>query len=117
MRPANARARNDALHRAALAGCIARLRCSGFSVLGAGHPVLACRRCVLGGVRMSGQTLVGPAPATGTTATSAAHAAVRPAAARTKLLLEDPILPTLLRLSAPNVLNLLAITRSTACFS
>src|SRR5689334_9625486 len=30
-------------------------------------------------------------------------------AARTKLLLEGPILPTLLRLSAPNVLNLLAI--------
>ncbi|HET9404459.1 MAG TPA: MATE family efflux transporter, partial [Burkholderiales bacterium] len=32
----------------------------------------------------------------------------RPAAARTKMLLEAPILPTLLRLSAPNVLNLLA---------
>jgi putative MATE family efflux protein len=30
-------------------------------------------------------------------------------AARTKLMLEGPILPTLLRLSAPNVLNLLAI--------
>src|SRR5215510_11098697 len=30
------------------------------------------------------------------------------AAARTKLLLEGPILPTLLRLSAPNILNLLA---------
>ena len=30
-------------------------------------------------------------------------------AARTKLLLEGPVLPTLLRLSAPNVLNLLAI--------
>ena len=30
------------------------------------------------------------------------------AAARTKLLLEGPILPTLLRLAAPNVLNLLA---------
>src|SRR3954463_9542486 len=29
-------------------------------------------------------------------------------AARTKLLLEGPILPTLLRLAAPNVLNLLA---------
>ena len=35
----------------------------------------------------------------------------RPAvAARTRRLLEGPILPTLLRLSAPNVLNLLAIT-------
>src|SRR5713101_8507415 len=33
----------------------------------------------------------------------------RPIAARTKLLLEAPILPTLLRLSAPNILNLLAI--------
>jgi Na+-driven multidrug efflux pump len=36
--------------------------------------------------------------------------AARPAAARTKLLLEGPILSTLLRLSAPNVLNLIAIT-------
>src|SRR3954464_14803318 len=35
-------------------------------------------------------------------------AAPRPAASRTKLLLEGPILPTLLRLAAPNVLNLLA---------
>ncbi len=34
---------------------------------------------------------------------------VRPLAARTKLLLEGPILPTLLGLAAPNVLNLLAI--------
>src|SRR5450755_265953 len=42
-----------------------------------------------------------------TVATSPAVA--RPAAARTKLLLEGPVLPTLLRLSAPNVLNLLAI--------
>src|SRR5215212_6109822 len=32
-----------------------------------------------------------------------------PVAARTKLLLDGPVLPTLLRLSAPNVLNLLAI--------
>ena len=36
-------------------------------------------------------------------------AAARPVAARTKLLLEGPVLSTLLRLSAPNVLNLLAI--------
>src|SRR5258706_6343577 len=36
-------------------------------------------------------------------------AAARPIAARTRLLLDGPILPTLLRLSAPNVLNLLAI--------
>ena len=33
----------------------------------------------------------------------------RPVAARTRLLLEGPILPTLLRLAAPNVLNLMAI--------
>jgi MATE family, multidrug efflux pump len=36
-------------------------------------------------------------------------ASARPAAARTRMLLEAPILPTLLRLSAPNVLNLAAI--------
>jgi putative MATE family efflux protein len=36
-------------------------------------------------------------------------AVVRPVAARTRLLLEGPVLSTLLRLSAPNVLNLLAI--------
>jgi MATE family, multidrug efflux pump len=38
-----------------------------------------------------------------------AAAPARPAAARTRMLLEAPILPTLLRLSAPNVLNLAAI--------
>lgn len=37
------------------------------------------------------------------------RAPARPAAARTRLLLEAPVLPTLLRLAAPNVLNLLAI--------
>src|SRR5262245_42071065 len=36
-------------------------------------------------------------------------AAARPPAARTRLILEGPVLSTLLRLSAPNVLNLLAI--------
>jgi len=36
--------------------------------------------------------------------------AVRPAAARTKLLLEGPVFPTLLRISAPNILNLIAIS-------
>src|SRR5262245_31710670 len=42
--------------------------------------------------------------------TSAATSPPKPAiAARTKLLLEGPILSTLLRLSAPNILNLLAI--------
>jgi putative MATE family efflux protein len=38
-----------------------------------------------------------------------ASAPARPVAPRTKMLLEAPILPTLLRLSAPNVLNLMAI--------
>jgi putative MATE family efflux protein len=37
-----------------------------------------------------------------------AKAALRPPATRTKVLLEGPILPTLLRLAAPNILNLLA---------
>ncbi len=36
-------------------------------------------------------------------------AAARPVAARTRLLLEGPVLATLLRLAAPNILNLLAI--------
>ena len=46
-------------------------------------------------------------PATGPTSPAMAPAA--PMAARTRMLLEAPILPTLLRLSFPNVLNLLAI--------
>src|SRR5579862_54590 len=41
-------------------------------------------------------------------APSPAIPAARPVAARTKLLLEGPILVTLLRLAAPNILNLLA---------
>ena len=53
---------------------------------------------------MSDRSIAIPLPA------FSSPAAVKPAmAARTKLLLEGPILPTLLRLSAPNVLNLLAI--------
>jgi len=40
--------------------------------------------------------------------TPVTKAAARQPASRTKLLLEGPILPTLLRLSAPNILNLLA---------
>jgi hypothetical protein len=52
---------------------------------------------------MSTQTITLASP-------SAATNPPKPAiATRTKLLLEGPILPTLLRLSAPNVLNLLAI--------
>src|SRR5260221_5225346 len=39
---------------------------------------------------------------------AAAKHVAPPTAARTKLLLEGPILPTLLRLAAPNVLNLIA---------
>ena len=46
-----------------------------------------------------------PAP---TIASARTKPAQQPGAARTKLLLEGPILPTLLRLSAPNILNLLA---------
>ena len=42
-------------------------------------------------------------------ATGNASAAPPPAAARTRILLQAPILPTFLRLSLPNVLNLLAI--------
>lgn len=42
-------------------------------------------------------------------AVSTPSTAPRPVAARTKMLLEGCILPTLLRLSAPNVLNLLAL--------
>lgn len=40
---------------------------------------------------------------------SGAPPAARPVAARTKLLLEGPVLSTLLRLSAPNILNFFAI--------
>jgi len=40
---------------------------------------------------------------------ASAAAPQAPAAARTRMLLEAPVLPTLLRLSAPNVLNLAAI--------
>src|SRR6201995_3022505 len=39
---------------------------------------------------------------------SVEKAAPRPAASRTKLLLEGPVLTTLLRLAAPNILNLVA---------
>src|SRR6201997_2701920 len=42
------------------------------------------------------------------TTLAATAPAPRPAAARTKLLLEGPILATLLRLAAPNILNLIA---------
>src|SRR4029077_20751603 len=45
---------------------------------------------------------ISPSPST------TAQGATPPASARTRLLLEGPILPTLLRLAAPNILNLLA---------
>jgi putative MATE family efflux protein len=49
-----------------------------------------------------------PSPCSPMLATKPAPPAGRPAAARTKLLLEGPILATLLRLAAPNILNLVA---------
>src|SRR5712675_2086806 len=57
---------------------------------------------------MSDQSIAVSPPPFFSAATST-PTANRPMAARTKLLLEGRILPTLLRLSAPNVLNLLAI--------
>src|SRR5882757_6219543 len=60
------------------------------------------------GAPMSGQSIA-ISPSTFPLTVTTSPAAARPAAARTKLLLEGPILPTLLRLAAPNILNLLAI--------
>jgi MATE family, multidrug efflux pump len=57
--------------------------------------------------RSAAISLSSPAP-TIASAASAPKSAQQAGAARTKLLLEGPILPTLLRLSAPNILNLLA---------
>jgi putative MATE family efflux protein len=50
---------------------------------------------------MENRSVVTPTDASSSTS-------ARPAAARTKMILEAPILPTLFRLSVPNVLNLLA---------
>lgn len=47
-------------------------------------------------------------PSTTVAAPAAATASARPVAARTKLLLEGPVFATLLRLAAPNILNLVA---------
>src|SRR5258708_36687846 len=52
---------------------------------------------------------IADSPASFSASVATSLAPNRPIAARTKLLLEEPVLPTLLRLSAPNVLNLLAI--------
>src|SRR5262245_33803386 len=61
-----------------------------------------------GGAPMSSQSIAHSFPSfSPTVATDPAPA--RPVAARTRLQLEGPVLSTLLRLSAPNVLNLLAI--------
>jgi MATE family, multidrug efflux pump len=57
---------------------------------------------------MSDRSVAISPPAFSSTVTTS-RAAARPAAARTKLLLEGPVFSTLLRLSAPNILNLLAI--------
>jgi putative MATE family efflux protein len=57
---------------------------------------------------MSDRSIAIPPLAFSSTVTTS-PAASRPVAARTTLLLEGPILSTLLRLSAPNILNLLAI--------
>lgn len=57
---------------------------------------------------MSDRAVALPSPAAPSAAT-ASPATPRPVAARTKMLLEAAILPTLLKLAAPNVLNLLAI--------
>src|SRR4026209_2769657 len=61
-----------------------------------------CLHSHAGGAPMSARTIT-PAPPSAPTGTPKAAAA-----ARTKLLLEGPILPTLLRLAAPHVLNLSA---------
>src|SRR5262245_4762046 len=58
---------------------------------------------------MSDQSIVASRPPAFAAAVAAAPSAARPVAARTRLQLAGPVLPTLLRLSAPNVLNLLAI--------
>ena len=47
-------------------------------------------------------------PPTTLAASSPAIPPARPVAARTKLLLEGPVFATLLRLAAPNILNLIA---------
>jgi putative MATE family efflux protein len=57
---------------------------------------------------MSNRSVAISPPAFSSTVTTSRTAA-RPVAARTKLLLEGPVFSTLLRLSAPNILNLLAI--------
>jgi putative MATE family efflux protein len=58
---------------------------------------------------MSNQGIAISLPSSSRTVAIRPDVSVRPAAARTKLLLEAPVLSTLMRLSAPNILNLLAI--------
>jgi len=58
---------------------------------------------------MTNRSIAIPLPSSAPAFASKPDISVRPAAARTKQLLEASVLSTLLRLSAPNVLNLLAI--------
>src|SRR5262249_11191629 len=67
-----------------------------------------CSSPAWGGAPMSDRSVAISSLALSSTATTS-PAVVRPTAVRTKLLLEGPVLTTLLRLAAPNVLNLLAI--------
>src|SRR5215472_16815541 len=57
---------------------------------------------------MSDRSAAIPQPSPRPSSAPAKTAPAPAAAARTKMLLEAPILPTLLRLAAPNILNLLA---------
>src|SRR5260370_36274912 len=67
-----------------------------------------CSSPAWGGAPMSDRSVAISHPSFSSTVATR-PAAARPAAARTKLLLEGPVLSTLLRLAAPNVLHLLAI--------
>src|SRR5215472_13797374 len=67
-----------------------------------------CSSPAWGGAPMSDRSVAISSLAFSSTATTS-PAVVRPTAVRTNLLLEGPVLTTLLRLAAPNVLNLLAI--------
>src|SRR5262249_25768076 len=65
-----------------------------------------CSSPAWGGAPMSEQSI--SIPSTTVAAPAAATSSARPVAARTKLLLEGPVFATLLRLAAPNILNLVA---------
>src|ERR1700756_5282495 len=68
-----------------------------------------CSSPAWGGALMTDPSIADPpSPCSPMLATKPASPAARPAAARTTLLLEGPILAALLRLAAPNILNLVA---------